>query len=231
MTKEYPPNVQAPQPENIDTWIFDLDNTLYQTTPAMLTQIDDLMGSFISNFLNVNLKEARQIQKTYFRIHGLTLRGLMVEHGLDPQAYIDHLSQLDLSDIVENPELCNCLAGLPGRKIIYTNAFTDHAHDVMARIGLTPYVDAVFDISDAEFVPKPAIAPYRLLCERHVIDPSRAAMVEDIARNLKPAAELGMTTIWVRTDMSWAKDITSAEYIDYTTDNLTFWLADLAKCS
>lgn len=231
MTKYNAPNALALEPEDIETWIFDLDNTLYRTTPEMLAQIDTLMGSFISNFLNVDLKEARQIQKTYFRAHGLTLRGLMLEHGLDPQVYIDHLSQLDLSDIVKNPELCSCIAALPGRKIIYTNAFTNHAHDVMARIGLTPYFDAVFDISDAAFIPKPAIESYRCLCERHDIDPSRAAMVEDIARNLEPASELGMTTIWVRTDMRWAKDITSAEYIDYTTDNLTLWLTNLANYS
>lgn len=215
--------------EHIDTWVFDLDNTLYRTSPEMLAQIDDLMGSFISDFLNVDRVEARVIQKGYFRSHGLTLRGLMVEHGLDPQVYVDHLSQLDLSDVLPNPELANTLNGLPGRKVIYTNAFTEHTREVMERIGITTHFDAVYDIGDANYVPKPAIESYRRLCDLHGIDPQRAAMVEDISRNLEPAAELGMTTIWVRTDTAWAKDVTDTDHIDHVTDDLTAWLQNIAN--
>ena len=123
------PGGPAPDLSHVDTWIFDLDNTLYRTSPAMLAQIDELMGSFISDFLGVDRVEARRIQKGYFRSHGLTLRGLMVEHGLDPQVYIDHLSQLDLSDVLPDPHLGETLAALPGRKIVYTNAFTRHTSD------------------------------------------------------------------------------------------------------
>jgi putative hydrolase of the HAD superfamily len=213
----------------IDTWIFDLDNTLYRTSPEMLAQIDYLMGSFISDFLNVDRVEARRIQKGYFRTHGLTLRGLMLEHGLDPQDYIDHLSQLDLSDVAPNPELADTLNRLDGRKIIYTNAFTEHTREVMERIGITAHFDAVYDISDADYVPKPAIDAYRRLCDLHDVDPTRAAMVEDISRNLEPAAELGMTTVWVRTDTSWAKDVTETDHIDHITDDLTAWLQNVGN--
>ena len=209
---------------HIETWIFDLDNTLYRTTPAMLAQIDDLMGSFISDFLSVDRAEARRIQKGYFRSYGLTLRGLMVEHGLNPQAYIDHLSQLDLNEVMPDPSLADTLTNLDGRKFIYTNAFTKHTRDVMERIGISDNFNGVFDISDADFLPKPAIDSYRRLCELHDIDPTRTAMVEDIPRNLEPAAELGMTTVWVRTDTDWAKAITETGHIDHVTDNLSAWL-------
>lgn len=224
----------TPPPSNadighIDTWVFDLDNTLYRTSPEMLAQIDDLMGSFISEFLNVDRVEARRIQKGYFRTHGLTLRGLMVEHGLDPKVYVDHLSQLDLSDVKPNPVLADMLDSLPGRKVIYTNAFTEHTREVMERIGITPHFDAVYDISDADYVPKPAIDSYRRLCDLHGIDPTRAAMVEDISRNLEPAAELGMTTIWVRTNTAWAKDVTETGHIDHITDDLTDWLGNIVN--
>ena len=208
----------------IDTWIFDLDNTLYRTSQAMLAQIDQLMGSFISDFLKVDREEAHRIQKGYFRSHGLTLRGLMVEHGLDPQEYIDHLSQLDLTDVTPNPQLAEVLDELDGRKIIYTNAFTGHTRDVMERIGITNHFDAIYDIGDADYVPKPAIESYRRLCTLHDVDPQRAAMVEDISRNLEPAAELGMTTVWVQTDTSWARDVTETDHIDHITDDLTEWL-------
>lgn len=215
--------------DHIDAWIFDLDNTLYRTTPEMLAQIDELMGSFIADFLDVDRVEARRIQKAYFRTHGLTLRGLMVEHGLDPQDYIDHLSQLDLSDVMSDPHLAETLANLDGRKFIYTNAFTEHTRDVMERIGITGHFDGVFDISDADFVPKPAIDSYRRLCDLHDIDPARAAMVEDIPRNLEPAAVLGMTTIWVRTDTDWAKGITETGHIDHVTGDLSAWLRAAVK--
>ena len=217
--------------QQVKYWIFDLDNTLYRTSPEMLSQIDELMGSFISDFLNVDRVKARQIQKGYFRTHGLTLRGLMLEHGLNPQDYIDHLSQLDLSDVGPNPELANALSKLDGRKIIYTNALTEHTREVMDRIGITSHFSAVFDIGDANYVPKPAIDSYRRLCELHNVDPTRAAMVEDIARNLEPAAELGMTTVWVRTETSWAKDVTETEHIDHITGDLTAWLQDLGNSS
>ena len=211
---------------DVESWIFDLDNTLYRTTPGMLAQIDDLMGSFISDFLNVDREEARRIQKGYFRSHGLTLRGLMVEHGLDPQDYIDHLSVLDLSDVKPDPALADRLDALPGRKIIYTNAFTEHTREVMQRIGITGQFDAVFDISDADFVPKPAIDSYRRLCDLHNVDPARSVMVEDIAKNLEPAAALGMTTVWVRTETSWAKDVKETDHIHHITDDLISWLDD-----
>ena len=211
---------------DVESWIFDLDNTLYRTTPGMLAQIDDLMGSFISDFLNVDREEARRIQKGYFRSHGLTLRGLMVEHGLDPQDYIDHLSVLDLSAVKPDPALADRLDALPGRKIIYTNAFTEHTREVMQRIGITGQFDAVFDISDADFVPKPAIDSYRRLCDLHNVDPARSVMVEDIAKNLEPAAALGMTTVWVRTETSWAKDVKETDHIHHITDDLISRLDD-----
>ena len=210
--------------DHVDTWIFDLDNTLYRTTPAMLEQIDDLMGSFISDLLNVDRDEAHAIQKGYFRTHGLTLRGLMLEHALDPQDYIDHLSQLDLSDVQPDPELSALLKALPGRKIIYTNAFASHTEDVMNRIGITDLFDGVFDIGHADYVPKPAIESYRRLCARHAVDPARAAMVEDIPRNLEPAAALGMATVWVRTQTHWAHDPGDTSHIDHITEDLAGWL-------
>ncbi len=214
----------APDVDHVETWIFDLDNTLYRTTPEMLAQIDDLMSSFISNLLHVDHVRAREIQKGYFRTHGLTLRGLMLEHDLDPEIYIEHLSQLDLSAIAPNPELADILADLPGRKIIYTNAFTAHTEEVMDRIGIADRFDAVFDIGHADYVPKPAIESYRRLCEKHGVNPSRAVMVEDISSNLLPAAELGMTTVWVRTDTHWARETSEIGYIDHVTDDLVAWL-------
>ena len=207
---------------HVDAWIFDLDNTLYRSSEAMLAQTDELMGSFIAGFLNVDRAEARRVQKAYFREHGLTLRGLMVEHGLDPDDYMRHLSRLDVSEIEPDPELVAAVARLPGRKFVDTNAFSFHAERVLKRLGLEGHFDAVFDIGDADYVPKPAIAPYRRLCERHGVDPRRAVMIEDIARNLEPASSLGMTTVWLRTGASWAGD--GPGDADHVIDDLKGWL-------
>lgn len=221
-----PDDSGPPDLSHVDTWIFDLDNTLYRTSPEMLAQIDGLMGAFISEFLGVDREEARRIQKGYFRTHGLTLRGLMIEHDLDPEVYIEHLKQLDLSEIAPDPKMDEALALLPGRKIVYTNAFTHHTEEVLKRIGLGHHFDAVFDIGHANYVPKPAIESYRLLCDLHGVDPARTAMVEDIPGNLVPAAELGMTTVWVKTDTHWARDVTETGHIDHVTEDLSRWIRD-----
>ena len=120
----------------IETWVFDLDNTLYPVTEKLLAQIDLHMGSFVSNFLNVDAIEARRIQKTYFRKYGLTLRGLMLHHGLDPVRYYNEMTAMDLSQVDPNPALAKSLRRLPGRKLIYTNASAHHAEMVLDRLGM-----------------------------------------------------------------------------------------------
>ncbi len=207
--------------DQVEVWIFDLDNTLYRATSSMIAETDELMGSFISDFLQIGREEARRVQKDYFRTYGLTLRGLMIRHGLDPHLYMQKLSQLDLSDIRSNPRLASAIDRLPGRKIIHTNAFSRHVGKVLSRLGLTNHFDAVFDIADADYIPKPAIEPYEALCRHHDVDPGRAVMFEDIARNLEPAAHMGMTTIWLRTQTHWASEVTRTDHIDHVTDDLT----------
>ena len=209
---------------HIRTWVFDLDNTLYPVTEKLLAQIDQHMGSFVANFLNVDATEARRIQKTYFRKYGLTLRGLMLHHGLDPVRYYDEMTPLDLTQVDPHPALADALRGLRGRKVIYTNASAHHAEMVLDRLGMVDVFDGIYDIAAAEYVPKPAIESYRILCERHDIDPSHAAMIDDIARNLEPAATLGMTTVWMRTGAEWAQDVEPEAYIDHIIGDLLHWV-------
>jgi len=212
---------------HIETWVFDLDNTLYPVTETLLTQIDQHMGSFVANFLNVDADEARRIQKTYFRKYGLTLRGLMLHHGLDPVRYFDEMTPVDLTQIDPAPALADALRLLPGRKVIYTNASAHHAEMVLDRLSMADVFDGIYDIAAAEYVPKPAIESYRILCEQYEIDPSRAAMIDDIARNLEPAATLGMTTVWMRTGAEWARDSEPQPYIDHIIGDILRWVRDV----
>jgi putative hydrolase of the HAD superfamily len=209
---------------HVESWIFDLDNTLYPVTPKLLAHIDAHMGSFVARFLNVDADEARHIQKSYFRKYGLTLRGLMIHHGLDPVRYFDEMTPMDLDEVTPNPALAATLRRLDGRKLIYTNASARHAAMVLERLGMDGIFEAVFDIAAADWVPKPAIDGYRTLCERHAVEPNRTAMIDDIARNLEPAAALGMTTVWMKTDAEWAQGVAPEAHIHHVTGDLLGWL-------
>ncbi len=221
------PDSTAPKLQDIAVWIFDLDNTLYPSGCDLGAQLGRRMGEFVAQFLDLPLDQARVVQKQYFHAHGTTLRGLMVEHGLEPDEYLDYVHNLDLSGIPIDDRLGRALDALPGRKVVYTNATTKHAQRVVGHLGIGHHFDGYFDIADAGFVPKPNHGPYDTVLNRHDIDPSRAVMVEDIAQNLMPAANLGMTTVWVRDgrDLTLAAD--QIRHVHHITDDLPGWLLEL----
>jgi putative hydrolase of the HAD superfamily len=208
----------------IDTWIFDLDNTLYRLSPRMMTELDHRMCAFVSDFLKVDHDEARLIQKRYFREYGLTLRGLMINHGLDPEEYATSLHQLDISDVVPDPTLAHAIARLRGRKFVYTNAFSNHTQRMLEHLGLVEHFEAIHDIEAANYLPKPSDEAFAHLVARHGIEPARALFVDDVAANLAPAARLGMTTVWVRTKAHWAEGVGAESYIHHAVDDLLAWL-------
>jgi putative hydrolase of the HAD superfamily len=214
--------------ETVDSWVFDLDNTLYPVTERLLAHIDEHMGKFVANFLNVDATEARRVQKAYFQKYGLTLRGLMIHHGLDPVRYYDEMTPMDLTEVEPNPALGAAIGKLPGRKVIYTNASAHHAEMVLEHLGIAHAFEGIFDIAAAEYLPKPAIESYLALCARYGIEPSRAAMIDDIARNLEPAAALGMKTVWMRTGTEWARDVEPASHIDHVISDILGWVQGVA---
>jgi putative hydrolase of the HAD superfamily len=178
--------------------------------------------------LNLDPVAARALQKQYFRDHRTTLNGLMINHKIKPQDFLAFVHQIDLSPVLEDLRLDAALARLPGRKVIYTNGSTRHAENVMGKLGVARHFDGIFDIAEAGFVPKPEMSAYRALLERHGIDPKHAMMFDDMPRNLAPAAELGMRTVWVRTDVEWAQPEQNEHFITYTADNLADWLHEIS---
>ena len=213
--------------DNIAVWVFDLDNTLYPAHCDLGAQLGQRMGAFVARFLNLPLDQARVLQKKYFHAHGTTLRGLMLEHDLHPDDYLDYVHDLDLSGIPLDDRLGPALLALPGRKVIYTNATNKHAHRVLGHLGVKHHFDGFFDIIDADFIPKPNQQPYETLLRRHGIDPNRAAMVEDIAQNLVPASNLGMATVWVRGGRNIALTDEQLQHVQHTTDDLAAWIGEL----
>ncbi len=212
-------------------WVFDLDNTLYPASCGLFARVDDRMRDFIAGLFNIPRDQAQKIQKSYFAEYGTTLRGLMDRHGIDPQPYLKHVHDIDITPIAPAPALEAVLAKLSGRKIIFTNATRAHARRIMDRLGVGHHFEAVFDIEAAGFLPKPRPEIYEKLVTDYGLDPARTVMIEDIARNLVPAAEIGMTTLWLRSETRWGRE--GAEigggggpggHIHHQTGELTGWL-------
>ena len=215
--------------EKINTWIFDLDNTLYSADSGIFQQVHRLMGEFISNNLNLEISEAKKLQSKYYKQHGTTLRGMMDNHGVDPDYFLDEVHRLDYSIVGPNQLLNDELEKLEGRKIIYTNANEKHVLDVLKRINLSDYFDEIFDIKLANYIPKPEIKPYEQIIELFKIDASRSAMFDDIAKNLVPAKKVGFTPVWIDAGYeNFSDDIeASKDYLDYETRNLSLFLKDV----
>jgi putative hydrolase of the HAD superfamily len=189
------------------------------------------MNDYICDRLALTLDEAAELRRRYFREHGTTMNGLMAVNRIDPHDFLAFVHDIDVSIVPANPELAEALTRLPGRKLVYTNGSVPHAENLLKHLGITHHFDEIFDIVASEFVPKPAMAPFREFVRRHAIEPHRALMVEDMAKNLLPAAELGMTTAWVRTGVDWAAVAVDADYINYVVDDLAGFLADAAAAA
>jgi putative hydrolase of the HAD superfamily len=211
----------------IDTWVFDLDNTLYPASADLFPQISTRMGRFIAGHFGLDPEAARIRQKQLFRAHGTTLRGLMVEHGVDPHEFMDYVHDIDLTGLAPAAALSAALTALPARKLVYTNGSRRHAARILDHLGLAAQIAGIFDIADAGFIPKPDPAGYRALIGRFGIDPGRAAMVEDMAVNLAPAAALGMVTVLVESGNDWAIEGSQGDWVQHRTDDLAGWLAAL----
>jgi putative hydrolase of the HAD superfamily len=210
-----------------ETWIFDLDNTLYPASCNLFAQVDTHIGEFIARLLKIDADEAYRIQKQYFHDYGTSLRGLMLHHQVDPAFFLEFVHAIDVSPVQPSPVLEQALGRLPGRKIVFTNGSAKHAENVMARLGVSHRFDAIFDIVAADYFPKPEPFVYDILVRRHWIDPKRAVMVEDLAKNLLPAHQMGMTTVLVRTEAEWAQDGIGGTHIHHVTDDLVAWLGGI----
>lgn len=211
----------------IDVWVFDLDNTLYNPLRSdLMPQMHVRMQEFIMSEFGVDLEEADRRRQFYYEQYGTTLRGLMDHHNLSPDKFLPYCHMLDLSSIVHDVALDAALEALPGRKLIYTNATEAHASAVMDRLGVARHFEAIFDIADADFHPKPKPTSYDVFLKRFDVAPNRAAMFEDTAKNLKPAHALGMRTIWMKNDRAGAQPDgqNGDDHIHFVAEELTDFL-------
>jgi putative hydrolase of the HAD superfamily len=205
---------------HVDTWIFDLDNTLYPPSIKLFEQIAARMNEMIMARMGLSLREATQLRQGYFKKYGTTLRGLMMEHGWEPTAFLDYVHEIDYGPVEHHPALGEAIAALPGRKLIFTAGTRPHARNVLARLGCAHVFEEIFDISDCHFIPKPDARPYEIFLKRHGVTPDKAAFFEDLPENLLVPRALGMVTVLVgEHDAAMLP-----AHVDYVTDDLAEFL-------
>ena len=205
---------------NIKFWIFDLDNTLYSGQTKVFAEVDKKMSSFISKKFNIDLKKAKEIKKKYFYEYGTTLSGLMNHDNIDPNEFLEFVHDIDISWLPKDELLREELLKIKEKKIIFTNGSHAHVQNITKQLGIDGLFDDAFDITDAGFIPKPHLEPYKKLVKKFNIDPYQSILIEDIAHNLEQAKNLGMKTCWLENDESFAKKDADKPYIDYKIKSL-----------
>ena len=223
--------VSGPDFRHVKSWIFDLDNTLYCASNGIFAQIESRMTDYVMAFLKLPRDEAYARQKVLYRQYGTTLNGLMREHDASPEEYLHYVHDIDLTSLMPDASLTAAIAKLPGRRFVFTNGCRDHAQRILERLGMVGLFDEVWDIRTMAFQPKPQKEAYDSVVASSGVICSKAAMFDDLPRNLAPARALGMTTVWLKNDALWGKhgpvmDVAASD-IDHQTDNLSRFLGSI----
>jgi len=220
----------------VETWVFDLDNTLYPHHVNLWQQVDERIRDYIASYLKIPHEEAFILQKAYYKRYGTTMRGLMTEHGMAPDDFLEYVHQIDHSPLEADAALGRAIERLPGRKLVLTNGTRRHAAAVLERLELARHFDDVYDIVAAELEPKPSPRTYARFLSMYGVDPGRAAMFEDLARYLAVPHRLGMTTVLVvphhgRTVIreDWELEGSDASHVDHVTEDLPGFLDQLTS--
>ena len=207
--------------------LLDLDGTVYQDLESVFGQVSKLMTKYISEKLNVDLKKAKELQTNYFYKYNTSLNGLMIHHDIPPKEFLKYVHDIDLSFMKKDVVLRAELEKLDMRKLIFTNGSADHAKNVLSHLGIDDLFENIFDITDAEYQPKPEPKAFDLMTKKFGLEPSETIYVEDIAKNLSIGKKRGCTTVWLINNEEWGKMESDKDYIDYKIENLSLFLKEL----
>ena len=191
---------------HVSAWVFDLDNTLYPSECDLFSQVDQRMSAYVAEKFDVDLVEARRLQKQYYADYGTTLNGLMRKHDVDPHDFLDYVHDIDHSPLSLCARLNEGLNRIKGKKYVFTNGSVKHAENVLKARGVDHQFDGLFDIALADFEPKPAQGAFDRFLGHFGVDPTKSAMFEDMHRNLETAHAMGFTTVLVRTGKDWSHE-------------------------
>ncbi len=208
----------------IESWVFDLDNTLYPASCNLHSHMGTRIGQYVAKTLKLDPAEAFAVQKQYFVEHGTTLSGMMARHDTDPYDYLNFVHDFPLGTLSNAPPLAGKIAALPGRKLIFTNADGPYAQRVLDALEIGHLFEDIIDIHRMSYKPKPDAHAYQTLLRETGIEPARTIFFEDQARNLAPAKTLGMITVWIDSGIGFGAPDAQDKHIDYRTDDLAAWL-------
>ncbi|WP_417587946.1 pyrimidine 5'-nucleotidase [Pararhodobacter oceanensis] len=207
--------------QHVDTWVFDLDNTLYPPHMRLFDQIERKMVDYVIRTTGVDYAQAHHLRRSYWAEYGTTLAGLMAHHGVDPVPYLVEVHDIDFSVLDPDPELRAAITRLQGRRIVYTNGSAPYAERVLEARGLSGLFDAVYGVEDADYHPKPRAEAFDKVFTRDGLKTQTAAMFEDDPRNLKVPHDLGMRTVLVTPEHE------AHDHVHHHTDDLTGFLTRL----
>ncbi len=212
---------------SFQNWIFDLDNTLYDINLGLFKKISNRITDFIMSKYSLDIDQAKKIQKEYYLKYGLTLRGLIVEKKLEPEEFLDYVHDVEHPELKKNDQLISKIRILEGKKIIFTNATSKHAKKILKILELEDDFDQIIDIKDLGYIPKPDKRSYKKLLEclnltKENLD--KTIFFEDTVKNLIPAKELGITTVWMKNSINEKDFKKNFSFIDYSFNNLSEFL-------
>ena len=212
---------------NIKNILFDCDGVLYQDLDAVFGQVSKKMTEYISKKLNLDLKVAKELQRSYFHKYDTSLNGLMIHHNIPPKEFLDYVHDIDLSFLEKDKTLRKELESTNLRKFVFTTGTKEHVKNITTSLGIDDQFENVVDIVDAKYNPKPAAKAFDLMLEKFKIDPKETLYIEDIAKNLSIGKERGTATAWLINDEYWGKKESDKEYIDYKIENLSLFLKEI----
>ena len=189
--------------KNIKNILFDCDGVLYADLEGVFGQVSKKMTQYISNKLNVDLKEAKELQTNYFHKYNTSLNGLMIHHDIPPREFLEYVHDINLDFLEKDTALRNELENINLNKFVFTNGSKEHVKNITTHLGIDDQFDGVFDIVDAEYSPKPEAKAFDLMVKKFQIDPSETLYIEDIAKNLSIGKERGAKTVWLINDEYW----------------------------
>ena len=210
----------------ISAWVFDLDNTIYPAHKSLFPRVAGRMIDWIEQNFKLERTQAEELKTRLFLEYGTTMNGLSTEYSVDPEDFLSYVHDIDLSDLSYDNELDVGMSALPGKKYIYTNGTVLHASRILKAFGIDHHFELIFDIFASNHLPKPAMQPYQDFLAQSKINPKQAVMIEDMARNLEPAAKLGMQTVWLMAEHSWARKGATEPYVHYIARDLKHFLFD-----
>lgn len=208
---------------HVNTWVFDLDNTLYPPQARLFDLIDVRISNWVMQAVGVDRTEADRLRHYYWQTYGTTLAGLMREHDVDPEPYLADVHDIPLESLTPDPNLAARICALPGRLIVYTNGCAPYAARVLAARGLSGVFDAIYGVEHAGFLPKPERGAFDAIFAQDCLTPETAAMFEDDPRNLQVPHDLGMRTVHV------APERAHAPHVHFHTDDLSEFINMLVK--